>query len=85
MYLAEWKQPEAEPEAEAIQVLIVPCGMETGLVIMDSYCSGCINCTLRNGNLVRVRYHPLENVVLIVPCGMETKEDYTSARGRELY
>ena len=55
-----------------IVVLIVPCGMETDSRLRDTPNTARINCTLRNGNIVPIRYGLQARAVLIVPCGMET-------------
>ena len=75
---------DVEATKNFISVLIVPCGMETGSNRTIRSVRGSINCTLRNGNATCSGSHGTCRAVLIVPCGMETKEDYTSARGREL-
>ncbi len=36
-----------------MEVLIVPCGMETTIFYEESTAAGSINCTLRNGNDVK--------------------------------
>ena len=56
-----------------LDVLIVPCGMETLEAQKALEIANGINCTLRNGNRSTRRITSTISYVLIVPCGMETK------------
>ena len=62
-----------DAQLRVLRVLIVPCGMETGILDDKEMAARRINCTLRNGNRTKGAYSFVAPYVLIVPCGMETQ------------
>ena len=73
MYLAEWKPSRYYRELRGQAVLIVPCGMETELLVSSNVVFDVliVPCGMETSKNI---WKPNAGTVLIVPCGMETFE-----------